>query len=360
MLNLSLNTKKGVIMSEQQIIERRIAKDRDSSIFYFDMYANSEILKAKKFSKYKKGENIIVEEYETSIKKEEAFNFINNEGYFEYSPCKTYKLVKTVFDSDSLITNYIVENVTENYKNIKALVVLVVEFEEVINDKKFVYRIERESNRKTPKCYISYYHNTTYKEAEEILSAKSDFNCLNYRLQFSTKISEEIFNRINSESSLCQVDIGTVYTNTIFNSKGKEYRIIPIDKLRDIDDKDLWSRYFIKQDINFGDMEDYFFTRTEYITKLLEKSGNYYSCLECTSWSDNAPLNKINEKKFVSLTYCSNHSLVKIYKYEDSDDIILNISSFFEEKELNRGKRKFERLINQLELTPAKFKIERG
>ena len=44
-------------MNERQVIERRIAKDRDSSIFYFDMYANSEILKAKKFLKYKKGEN---------------------------------------------------------------------------------------------------------------------------------------------------------------------------------------------------------------------------------------------------------------------------------------------------------------
>lgn len=347
-------------MSEQQIIERRIAKDRDSSIFYFDMYANNEILKAKKFLKYKKGENIIVEEYETSIKKEEAFNFLNSEGYFEYNPCNAYKLVKIVFDSDSLITNYTIANVTENYKNIKAIVVLAVEFEEVINDKKFIYRIERENNRKITKCYISYYHSTTYEEAEEILLARSDFNCLNYRLQFSTKISEEVFNRINSESSLCQVDIGTVYTNTIFNSKGKEYRIIPIDKLRDIDDKDLWSRYFIKQDIDFGDMEDFFFTRTEYITKLLEKFENYYSCLECTSWNDNAPLNKIDEKKFVSLTYCSNHSLVKIYKYEDSDYIILNVSSFFEKGELNRGKRKFEKLINQLELTPTKFKIERS
>ena len=57
MLNLNLKTK-GVIMSEQQVIERRIAKNMDSSIFYFDMYANSEILKAKKFLKDKHSKTI--------------------------------------------------------------------------------------------------------------------------------------------------------------------------------------------------------------------------------------------------------------------------------------------------------------
>ena len=36
-------------MSNLQVIEKRIASDKDDSILYFNIFANSEFLKAKKF-----------------------------------------------------------------------------------------------------------------------------------------------------------------------------------------------------------------------------------------------------------------------------------------------------------------------
>lgn len=43
-------------MSNFQVIEKRIASDKNDSILYFNMFANSQLLKAKKFLKYKKVE----------------------------------------------------------------------------------------------------------------------------------------------------------------------------------------------------------------------------------------------------------------------------------------------------------------
>lgn len=343
-------------MSNLQVIEKRIASDKDDSILYFNMFANSEFLKAKKFLKYKKGGNIIVEEYSTLIDKKDVFDFLNG-GYFVYTICKVYKLTEINFDAHYLVRNYLIEDVAESYKNIKMTATLTVEFEDEIDGKKFVYKLEKESNGRL-KCYINYYHNTSYEEARKMLLIKSDFNCLNYRLQFFTKISEEEFNRINKESHLGQIDIGTVYKNTIFNSKGREYHIIPIEKLANISDRDLWDRFFMKQDIDFGDIENCYSSRVEYIQKLLESSNNYYSCLECSSWNYEIPINKVEEKKFVSLTYCSYDFLLKFYKYEDSDYVILNIINFSQNPKLERGKRKFEKFVNSLNITPTKFRFK--
>lgn len=344
-------------MSNLQVIEKKIASDKNDSILYFNMFANSELLKAKKFLKYKKGGNIIVEEYATLIDKKDAFNFLNGDYSVVYNICKVYKLTEINFDAHYFVRNYLIEDVAESYKNIKITATLAVEFEDEIDGKKFVYKLEKESNGRL-KCYISYYHSTNYEEAKRILLIKSDFNCLNYRLQFSTRISEEEFNRISKESHLAQIDIGTVYKNTIFNSKGREYHIIPIEKLANISDRDLWDRFFMKQDIDFGDIENYYSSRVEYIQKLLESSNNYYSCLEYSSWNYEIPINKVEEKKFVSLTYCSYDFLLKFYKYEDFDYVILNIINFSQNQKLERGKRKFEKFVNSLNIIPTKFRFK--